>query len=51
MICSGVYLVRFMVKAPIKSSRLRTLIHHGPVSGVNVSLKLNFNESHIRRGN
>jgi len=37
MICSAVCLVRFMVKSPAQSGRLRTLIHPGPVSGVHVS--------------
>jgi hypothetical protein len=37
MICSAVCLVRFMVKSPAQSGRLRTLIHPGPVSGVHVT--------------
>ena len=36
MICSAVCLVRFMVKSPAQSGRLRTLIHPGPLSGVHV---------------
>jgi len=32
-----VALVRFMVKSPAQSGRMRTLIHPGPVSGVHVS--------------
>lgn len=37
MICSAVCLVRFMVKSPAQSGRLKTLIHPGPVSAVHVS--------------
>lgn len=36
MICSAVCLVRFMVKSPARSVRLRTLIHPEPLSVVNV---------------
>ena len=38
MICSAVCLVRFMVKSPAQSGRLRTLIHPGPLSGVHVNI-------------
>lgn len=37
MIYSAVCLVRFMVKSPAQSGRLRTLIHPGSVSGVHVN--------------
>ncbi|MCP9943416.1 hypothetical protein KBY70_13565, partial [Cyanobium sp. ATX 6E8] len=37
MICSAVCLVRFMVKSPAQSGRLRTLIHPGPIAGVHVT--------------
>jgi hypothetical protein len=33
MICSGVWRIRFMVKSPAQSVRMRTLIHRGPNSG------------------
>ena len=36
MICSALYLVRFMVRTPDQSGRMRTLIHPGPISGVHV---------------
>ncbi|MCP9943474.1 hypothetical protein KBY70_13880, partial [Cyanobium sp. ATX 6E8] len=38
MICSAVCLVRFMVKSPAQSGRLRTLIHPGPIAGVHVMI-------------
>jgi len=38
MICSGVCLVRFMVKSPAPSGRMRTLIHPGPISGDRVTV-------------
>ena len=37
MICSAECLVRFMVKSPAQSGRMRTLIQLGPIPGVHVS--------------
>jgi hypothetical protein len=37
MISTAVCLVRFMVKSPAQSGRLRTLIHPGPVSQIQVN--------------
>ena len=39
MICSAEWQMRFMVKSPDQSGRIRTLIHHGPSTGGNVSQK------------
>ena len=36
MICSAVWRIRFMVKSPAQSGRMRTLIHRGPNSGGHV---------------
>jgi hypothetical protein len=38
MICSGVYLGRFMVEYSAQSGRMRALIHPGPVSEVHVKM-------------
>jgi len=38
MICSAVCLVRFMLRSPAQSGRLRTLIHPGLISGVHVRI-------------
>ena len=37
MICPGVCLVRFIVKSPAQSGRMRTLIHPGPILGDHVT--------------
>ena len=37
MTCSAVWRIRFMVKSPAQSGRMRTLIHRGPISRGHVS--------------
>jgi hypothetical protein len=38
MICSAVCLVRFMVRSPAQSGRMRTLIHPGSIARVHVKV-------------
>ncbi len=48
MICSAVWLVRFMVEYPAQTGRLRTLIHPGPSSGGHVSHGARFRKAFPR---